>query len=96
MVKLKSAPMILVCLVLIDIFCSFFFWSYCGMIENNPLMLWALQHGLMYWLFSLIKFLLVVILMWAYYKVRIAKLFTWILIVVYGLVWLQYFIGRLI
>ena len=96
MVKLKPAPIILICLVLIDIFCSFFFWSYCGMTENNPIMLWALEHGWMYWLFSLIKFLLVTILVWAYSRVRIARLFAWIVIAIYGLVWLQYFIGRLI
>lgn len=96
MVKTKTAQIILVCLVFIDILCSFIMWRYYGMVENNPIMLWALLNGYMYWLFSSIKLILVVVLAWAYPRLRLARIFTWVIIIVYGLVWLQYFIGELI
>jgi hypothetical protein len=92
-----SAITILMGLVIFDSVASFVFWNYCGMIENNPFMLWALEQGWIYWLISLIKIGLVILLGYGYYgiKNRMARFAVWLLIAVFTFVWVQYFVGEL-
>lgn len=91
--KGKLVPSILVCLVLVDIVCSFVFWKHYGMTENNPVMLWALKEGWVYWIFSVFK-LGAASILWAVYP-RL-RLLTIAFAVVYFVVWFQFFIGSLI
>ena len=66
------------------------------MIENNPIMLWALTIGWVYWIFKTIQVGLVGVLWWAYPKYRIARFAIWLLIAVFVFVWAQYFVGELV
>lgn len=91
--KRKVVPSLLILLVLIDIVCSFVFWKYCGMLENNPLMLWALKEGWVYWFLSMLKLGAVSILWLVYPRLRIV---TVAFSVVYFVVWFQFFLGSLI
>ena len=84
-------------LVIFDSIASFILWSYYGMVENNPIMLSALKMGWIYWLFTLTKIMMVIIIGYEYYnKNKIARIGVWLLIIVYTCVWLQYFVGELV
>lgn len=87
------AVTLLLLLVALDSIASYYLWKYCGMIENNPIMLWALQIGWVYWLFKLIQTFLVGIICYLYSKNKVARFATGILIVVFSFVWLQFLIG---
>lgn len=63
------------------------------MTENNPIMLWALQKGAMYWILSVIKFFLALFLWYIYPK---SKIGVYILIVIFAFVWIQFFVGYLV
>ena len=66
------------------------------MIENNPIMLWALTIGWIYWVFKAVQLGLVGVLWWAYDKQKIVRFAVWLLIVVFTFVWVQYFVGELV
>lgn len=93
-----SAITILMSLVIFDSVATFYLWTYHGMIENNPIMLWALQYGWVYFLLKLIQIGLVIALGYGYYVVenRMARFAVWLLIAVFTFVWIQYFIGELV
>ena len=93
-----STIVVLMCLVIFDCVASYLFWTYSGMVENNPLMLWALKQGWVYWLISAIKIGLVIVLGYGYYNIgsKVCRWCVWVLIAVYSIVWVQYFIGSLI
>jgi len=87
---------VLLGLVVFDSIASYVLWKYYGMIENNPIMLWALTIGWVYWVFKVIQIGLVGVLWLGYDKNRIARFAVWLLIVVFTFVWVQYFVGELV
>ncbi len=96
-VLMRSKPIVaLMGLVIFDTLATYFLWNSNLMIEENPLMLWALQQGWIYWVFKVIQIGLVFIVGKYYEKKRIAKFGTWLLIAVFVFVWVQFFIGSLI
>ena len=89
-------PKILIGLLLFDTVATFVLWSNGLMVEENPLMLRALQVGWLYWLIKALQVAVSVMLGLWYTRVRLARLGVWFLIGVFSLAWLQFFIGSLI
>ena len=87
---------VLLGLVVFDSIASYILWKHYGMIENNPIMLWALQVGWLYWLIKAFQAALVALL-WAWYtRVRLARGAVYVLIVVFSVTWLQFVVGSLV
>lgn len=94
---MKSKPiMALMGLVIFDTLATYILWHSNLMVEENPIMLWALQQEWAYWVFKLIQIGLVLILGRYYERKRIARFGTWLLIAVFVFVWVQFIIGSLI
>jgi Domain of unknown function (DUF5658) len=64
--------------------------------EANPIMLWALQHGWVYWAFKGVQLILVAWLFTHFKSKRMVRLANWILIFVFAAVWIQFFIGSVV
>jgi hypothetical protein len=88
-------PKVLIGLVLFDTVATYVLWSNGLMIEENPLMLRALQVGWLYWLIKALQVAVVLPLGVWYTKVRVARWAVYFLIVVFSLAWLQFLIGSL-
>ncbi len=91
--KIKPLPLVLLSAIIFDVVASFILWNYHGMIENNPIMLWALNKGVIYWLISAVKIGLAGFLYCIYpqFKRAIAGVTA-----IYLIVWIQYFGGLLV
>jgi hypothetical protein len=89
-------PKILIGLVLFDTVATFIFWSKGWMVEANPIMLYALQVGWLYWLIKALQVALVTLLGLWYTKMRVARVVVILGILVFSVAWLQFFIGSLI
>lgn len=86
----------LLSLVGFDSVASYLLWQHNLMVEENPIMLWALQVGWLYWLIKLFQVALVGVL-WAWYtRVRLARIAVVGLIVVFSVAWLQFLVGSLV
>jgi hypothetical protein len=59
-------------MVILDTLFSYFAWNAGTMEEENPFMLWALQHEPVYWIFKLFQIAAVIILMKLAVKNRFA------------------------
>lgn len=59
-------------MVAIDTLFSYFAWNAGAMSEENPIMLWCLQHEPAYWIFKAIQFAAVILLMKYSVKSRFA------------------------
>jgi hypothetical protein len=62
----------LLVMVLLDTLFTYFAWNAGMMEEENPVMLWALQHEPVYWIFKLFQIAAVIILMKISVKNRFA------------------------
>lgn len=87
---------ILIGLLAFDSIFTYFFWT-AGLAEElNPVMLWALQQGTMYWVIKIFQIGLGFILAYLFINNRLAKIGTDILVLVFAVTWIQFFIGSLI
>jgi hypothetical protein len=91
----KIAAGILIIMIIFDTLFTYIFWK-SGMIkEENGVMLWALQHGSMYWAIKTAQLILAGILVVFAKTSRLARISVWIialaLIVIYARVAFQVF-----
>ena len=89
-------PMFLTMMVIIDTVATYVLWTNHLMVEENPLMLMALEIGWVYWAVKAIQLVFVGILWKGSFTHRWVKIMVWILAIFYFIVWLQFVVGSLI
>ena len=86
----------LIGLLAFDSIFTYIFWTYGLAEEQNPLMLWALQQGWMYWAIKIIQIGFGFGLAYLFYNHKIARVATNLLVIIFAITWIQFFIGCLI
>jgi hypothetical protein len=92
----SKLPKILIGLVLFDTLATYILWTNGLMVEENPLMLRALEVGWLYWLIKALQVALATLLGVWYTKTRVARVAVLILALVFSVAWLQFLIGSLV
>ena len=89
-------PIFLLTMVIIDTVATYVLWTNHWMVEENPLMLMALEVGWLYWVVKLVQLLLVLAIWKASVVHKWMRFATWIIAGFYFIVWFQFLLGNLI